>query len=165
MVIPNYSETGIRLVAILPVNNKAGNERVGQILREKVLYGLYFKGYPKIPFDVIDEKLSNSERGSISPKVVGGLLNVEAVMYCTLNESRTSYSYVWASTVISAKFELRSTETGKALWSAQYRTVERNYGFFRRDLEMKSCQVYEPAIQKIVDRVLKTLPDGPDSLG
>ncbi|MDI6776534.1 MAG: DUF799 family lipoprotein [Syntrophales bacterium] len=172
MVIPNYSKTGTRLVAVLSVDNKAGNERAGQMLREKVLCELYFKGYPKIPFDVIEEKLSKvhkknsgSKRGNVSPKVVGELLNIDAVMYCTLNECRTSYSYVWASTVISVNFELRSAETGETLWQARYRTVRRNYGFSRKDLEMKSCQVYEPAIQEIVDRALKTLPDGPDSLG
>lgn len=172
MVIPNYSKTGTRLVAVLPVDNKAGNEKAGQMLREKVLYELYFKGYPKIPFEVIEEKLSKvyeknigSKRGNVSPKVVGELLNIDAVMYCTLNECRTSYSYVWASIIISVDFELRSAKTGETLWQTRYRTVRRNYGFSRKDLEMKSCQVYEPAIQEIVDRALKTFPDGPDSLG
>jgi hypothetical protein len=28
---------------------------------------------------------------------------------------------------------------------------------------MKSFQVYEPAIQEVVDKAMKTLPDGPDS--
>ena len=169
MVTPDYSKRGTKLIAILPVNNKAGDEKAGQMLREKLLYELYFKGYPKIPFDVIDKKLSQvstgSKEGNISPQVVGELLNIEAVMYCTLNECRTSYSYVWASTVISVNFELRSAKTGETLWRTRYRTARRNYSFSRKELEVKSCQVYEPAIQEVVDRALKTIPDGPDFLG
>ncbi len=30
---------------------------------------------------------------------------------------------------------------------------------------MKSSEVYEAAMQMVVDRVLDTLPDGPDRLG
>lgn len=169
-VTPNQSKT--RLVAILPVYNKAGDERAGQILREKVFYELYFKGYPKIPFDIVDEKLSKiykenigSKRGNISPQAVGELLNIDAVMYCTLNECKTSFFYFRASTVISVDLELKSAKTMETIWRARHRTVKRSYGFSRKDLEMKSCQVYEPAIQEIVNKAMKTLPDGPNSLG
>ena len=41
----------------------------------------------------------------------------------------------------------------------------RNYGFSRKSLELKSCQVYEPAIQEVLNRALETLPDGPDAIG
>ncbi|OIP92093.1 MAG: hypothetical protein AUK24_02110 [Syntrophaceae bacterium CG2_30_49_12] len=171
-VTPQQSKTGAGLVAVLPVNNKAGDERAGQILRQKVFYELYFKGYPKIPFDIIDEKLSKiykenigPKKESVSPQVVGELLNIDAVMYCTLNEGKTSFFYFRASTVISVDLELKSTKTGETIWRARYRTVKRSYGFSRRDLEMKSCQVYEPAIREIVNKAMKTLPDGPDSLG
>lgn len=164
-VLPDHSKKGARLVAILPVDNKTGDEGIGRMLREKILYGLYFKGYPKISFNVIDEKLSAPDQKNITPKVLGGMLNVEAVMYCTLNKCKTSYSYLWASTVISAKFELRSVQTGETLWSAEQQIGERCYSFFRTDLEMKSYQLYEPAIQEIVDSALKTFPDGPDFLG
>jgi hypothetical protein len=171
-VTPQQSKTGAGLVAVMPVNNKTGDERAGQILREKVFYELYFKGYPKISFDIIDEKLSKiykenigPKKESISPRVVGELLNIDAVMYCTLNEFKTSFFYFRASTVISVDIELKSTKTGGTIWRAQHRTVKRSYGFSRKYLEMKSCQVYEPAIQEIVNKAMKTLSDGPDSLG
>jgi hypothetical protein len=32
-------------------------------------------------------------------------------------------------------------------------------------VELKSSQVYEPAIQELVNRTLETLPDGPDAIG
>jgi hypothetical protein len=62
-------------------------------------------------------------------------------------------------------FELRSAKTGETLWSYRNRTVKRNYGISREQLEMDSCQVYEPAMQEVVDKAMQTLPDGPDSAG
>jgi hypothetical protein len=40
--------------------------------------------------------------------------------------------------------------------------VERNVGYSRYDAERKAVQVYEAAIQKIVNKFMETLPDGPD---
>ena len=59
-VNPDYSKKGTRFIAILPVNMKSGDVRVGQMLREMVLSELYFKGYPKVPLQGIDEKLANN---------------------------------------------------------------------------------------------------------
>ena len=170
LVNSDYSKKGTRLIAILPVNNKTANKKAGQIVREAILNELYFKGYPKIPLNIIDEKLSkiykeavNFERANIPPKAVGELLGVDAVLYATLDECSTSFTFVYAPTSVSVVFELRSAKTGETLWNSRYRTVKRNFGISRQQLEMESCQVYEPAIQEVVERAMKTLPDGPDS--
>jgi hypothetical protein len=171
-VNPDYSKKGTRLIAVLPVNMKSGDARVGQMLREMVLNELYFKGYPKVPLQVIDEKLAKIYKGhmdfkreNIPPKAIGDLLGVDAVLYASLEECSTDYSYVYAPTHVSVFFELRSAKTGETLWSYRDRTVKRNYGISREQLEMESCQVYEPAMQGVVDKAMKTLPDGPDSAG
>ncbi|MCX5842804.1 MAG: hypothetical protein NT022_03475, partial [Deltaproteobacteria bacterium] len=65
---------------------------------------------------------------------------------------------------VSVVFELRSAKTGVTLWSSRYSIVKRNYGFSREQLEMESCLTYEPTIQEVVDKAMKTLPDGPDSV-
>jgi len=169
LVNSDYSKKGTRLIAILPVNNRTANVKAGQMLREAVLNELYFKGYPKIPLNMIDEKLSkiykedvDLKRANIPPKAVGELLGVDAVLYATLEECSTSFTFVYAPTSVSVVFELRSAKTGETLWNSKYRTVKRNYGISREQLEMASCQVYEPAIQEVVERAMKTLPDGPD---
>ncbi len=161
-----------RLIAVLPVNNQTADTRAGQILREKVLDGLYFKGYPKIPLHLIDEKLYKIYQGnvdfkreSIPPKVMGELLGVDAALYTTLTECSTSFSFFYAPTHVSVVLELRSAKTGETLWNSRYRTVRRNFGLFREQLEMESNQDYEPAIQEVVDRAMKTLPDSPDLSG
>src|SRR5574340_1645612 len=94
-IIPDYGKTKIRLVALLPVDNKTNDQVAARMLREKLLEELYFKGYPKIPLKVIDEKLltrdtenMNKSVGNIPPKVIGELLGVDAVLYCTLDESK-----------------------------------------------------------------------------
>jgi hypothetical protein len=171
-VNPDYSKKGTRLIAILPVKMKSGDARVGQMLREMVLNELYFKGYPKIPLQIIDEKLATIYKGNmdfrrenIPPKAIGDLLGADAVLYASLEECSTDFSYGYASTKVSVFFELRSAKTGETLWSSRNKTVKRNYGISREQLEMESCQVYEPAMQEVVDEAMKTLPDGPDSPG
>ena len=166
----DYNKKGTRLIAILPVKNKTANAKAGQILREMVLNELYFKGYPKIPLQGIDEKILkiykegvDYRREDIPPKAIGELLGIDAVLYTTLDECSTSFSIIYAPTQVSVVFELRSAKTGETLWSSQYRTVKRNYGISQERLEMESFQVYEPAIQEVVDKAMKTLPDGPDS--
>jgi hypothetical protein len=167
----DYSKKGTRLIAILPVSNKTDNTKAGQILREMILNELYFKGYPKIPLSVIDEKLSKIYKGNVDfkrdaipPKTIGELLGVDAVLYATMDQCSTSFAFIYAPTHVSVYFELRSAKTGEVLWSAQHKTVKRKYGISREHLEMESCQVYEPAIQEVVGTAIQTLPDGPDSV-
>lgn len=172
MIIPDYGKTKIRLVALLPVDNKTNDQTAARMVREKMFEELYFKGYPKIPLKVMDEKLLKIYEGNLSkaggnipPKVIGELLGVDAVMYCTLNESKASARLIYAPTSVSVLCELRSAKTGETLWQARHRAVERNFGFSRRDLEMKTSQVYEAVIQEVINEIIKTLPDGPDLLG
>jgi hypothetical protein len=58
--------------------------------------------------------------------------------------------------------ELKSAKTGELLWQARYDAVERNFGYSRYDLKLKTSQVYEATIQEVVNKIMETLPDGPD---
>jgi len=170
MMIPDYAKNPARLIALMPVDDRINDRVAAMMLREKMLEELYFKGYPKIPLVSIDDKLQNMDRGgapdgSISPKAIGDLLKVDAILYCTLSESRKAIHFFYAPTALAASCELRSAKTGETLWQARYGVVEWNFGYSRYDLEMKASQVYESAIQKVVDKVMETLPDGPDLSG
>lgn len=171
-VFPDSGKTKTRLVALLPVDNKTKDQTAARMVREKLFEELYFKGYPKIPLKVVDEKLlemyegnSSKAGGNIPPKVIGELLGVDAIMCCTLNESNTSVAFFCAHTSISVSCELRSAKTEGTLWQDRQSVVERNFDFFRRGLEMKASQVYEAVIQKVVNKIMKTFPDGPDLPG
>jgi hypothetical protein len=139
-------------------------------MRGKILEALYFKGYPKIPLDLIDEKLAKTYdktvgRGAdISPQVVKSLLNVDAALYVDLKECKTSTTFLYASASVSVTFELRSAHTGETLWKNQYQDVERCFDVTPQRLEFSVYQVLEPAIQEVVDKTLQTLPEGPDGI-
>jgi len=160
MVVPDYNKRGARLVAVLPVVNKSSDERAAAMLREKVLEALFQKGYPKIPFQVIDEKISKNDVADFDK--VKDLLGVDAVMLITLEQCSRSVTLMYARVYVAATFILRSVKTGEVLWEVKYQTGERNFGVTRKGAELKSVQAYEPTLQEVVDRAMDTLPDGPD---
>jgi hypothetical protein len=170
-VAPDFDARGIRLIALMPVDNRAKDEKAAVILRKELLEELYFKGYPKIPLDVIDEKIDEitgknpvTKGRRIPPGVIGGLLGIDAVMYCTLAEWESSLRYVYAPTTVAVSFELMSAKTGETLWTSNQKVVKRNYDITKKRLDMKSHQSYEKAVREVLDRAMSTFPDGPDCL-
>jgi len=171
-IVPNYTKKGIRLIALMPIKDKAGDAKAAQIFRNAILDDLYFKGYPKIPLHVIDENLEKiygsaveSAENTIPPQTVGEVLGVDAVMYCTLEEWKTSFWLFCAPTTVAASFELRSARTGETLWGTAFRAVKRNYDFTSKGLELKSRGSCDEAAQEVVEKAMSTLPTGPDYPG
>lgn len=171
---PDFGRSGIVRIAIMPVLNHSDDEGAAQLLRAEIFENLYFKGYPKIPLDVIDRRLDEAvkesaepEGESLPPDVVGGLLDVDAVMYCTLEEWSTSHSllYVYAPTAVAVTFQLKSARTGEMLWCTRHKVVEQNYNITEKGLALQSYESYGEAVREIVATALSTLPDGPDYLG
>ncbi len=165
-------KSAAKVIAVLPVNNKTPDMKAPQLLRLKVLDELYFKGYSKLPLEVIDKKLEliyNNEKksidGVVSPGVVKELIGADAAMYCTLTEGNRIASLFYVPVTIAARCELRSTQTGEILWRAQYKTTSRNFDLPGKSLEMKSYEAFETAIEEVVNKVLETLPDGPNLKG
>jgi hypothetical protein len=164
-IASDYGKRGIRLIAVMPVINKSSDPKSAEILRDKLLEEIYFKGYPKIPLKVVDDNLANVEPGkreNVSPREIAEMLKVDAVLVSTLTKSGIGSGSFYASTAIEAQFVLLSAKTGESLWNAEHRVAYTNYGFSRKMVELKSSQVYEPAIQEVVNKALETLPDGPD---
>jgi len=159
-IIPDYDKKGIRLIALMPITNKTGDAEAAIVLRKAILEKIYFKGYPKIPLNVVDEKIKK-----IPPKAVGEILGVDAVMYCTLDEWKTSFMLIYAQATVAVSFELRDAKTEEILWKTNYKVAKRNYDFTRKRLEMKSCQMFELAAQEVVAKAMSTLPNGPDFPG
>jgi hypothetical protein len=165
-----YAKKGIRLIAVMPIKGKAADENMVRLMRGKILEALYFKGYPKIPLELIDEKLAKTydksagRSADISPQAVKSLLNVDAALYVDLKECKTSTTFLYASASVSATFELRSANTGETLWKNQYQGVDRCFDVTPQRLEFSVYQVLEPAIQEVVDKTLQTLPEGPDGI-
>jgi hypothetical protein len=169
---PEYEQSWVKGIAVLPVENKTKDNKAPQLLRSKLIDQLYFKGYSKVPLAVIDQKLESlytSDKkgnvGIIAPQVLKDLVGADAVMYCTLLESSNPIGFFYAPVTISLYCELRRAESGEILWKDKYKSTNRNFDFTRKSLEMKSCESYESVIEEVVNKIIETLPDGPNLRG
>jgi hypothetical protein len=165
----NYTKTGAKKIAVMPIKNQTTDTKAAPILREKIISELYFKGYQKIPSGVIDEKLSSisgsqndPQKGNIPSKMIGDQLGADAVLYCTLMQFKTTYRYLYAPTTVSISLELQNVKTGATLWSTSYETVKRSYGISKKQLEVGAIEIYEPAIEETLVKAMATLPDSSD---
>ena len=170
--VKNSEKNVTKVIAVLPVDNKSPDSKAPQLMRVKILDELYFKGYTKLPLELIDKKLElmyNSEKKNeadiIAPHVIKELVGADAAMYCTITESNRKASFIYAPVTVAAHCELRSTQTGEVLWNAQYKATSRNFDLSGKRLEMKSYEAFETLIEEVVNKVLQTLPAGPNFSG
>jgi hypothetical protein len=168
----DFEKSMARVIAVLPVDNKTPDSKAPQLLRSKILDELYFKGYTKLPLELIDKKLEllyssekKSGEGVVAPNVMKELVDADAVMYCTLTDGKRTAGLFYAPVTVAARCELRSTQTGEVLWNAQYKSTSRCFDFTSKRLEMKSFESFETVIEEVVNKVLETFPDGPNLKG
>ena len=169
---PNYDQNSTRIIAVLPIANKTIDGKISQLLRTKLFEELYFKGYPKLPLDIIDKKLASlyangakESAATIAPQALKDLVGADAGLYCTLMEGFKSEKLFYAPITIAIRCELRSAKTGEVLWNAQDESTSRNFDFTHDGLEKKSHEVLETVIDEVINKVMKTLPDGPNLRG
>jgi hypothetical protein len=169
-LVPEYEKRNIRLIAVLPAVDKAGNPELSALLRQRIVEALYFKGYKRVPTNTIDEKLAafyNNVKeptvNAVPPRDVGGILGVDAVLYSTLKSSKTTLLYLYAPTSVAVSFEMYSVRTGELLWSTVHQTSEKTFDITPDRVKLKTGQIFEPALQQIVNKAMETLADGPDS--
>jgi hypothetical protein len=169
---PNYDQNPAKIIAVLPIKNKTVDGKTSQLLRSRMFEELYFKGYHKLQLDIIDKKLeslsSNGAKESaatIAPQALKDLVGADAGLYCTLMERSKSNKLFYEPITIAIRCELRSTQTGEVLWNAQGESTNRNFDFTHKGLERKSHEDLEAIIEEVVNKVMKTLPDGPKLRG
>lgn len=165
-------QNAAKIIAVLAVDNKTADSKASMILRNKVLDELYFKGYTKISPEFIDKKLepfygkkSKGGAGIVAPQVLKELVGADAVMYCTLIESKRSIGWFYAPVSIAVRCELRGTQTGEVSWSAEYKSTSRNFDITSNRLEIKSRAAFEELMEEVVNKVMETLPNGPKLQG
>ncbi|MGP8155025.1 MAG: GNA1162 family protein [Smithella sp.] len=160
------------IIAVLPLENKGHDVKTSQLFRSRLLEELYFKGYSKLPLETIDKKLEslyanngeNNHYCAVAPQTLKDLLSADAGMYCTLTEDNKSTIFYFPIK-ISVRCELRSVQTGEVLWNAQSESTERNFDFTDKGLEKESHEYIETVIDEVVNKIMKTLPDGPNLRG
>ncbi len=161
-----------KVIAVVTVDNKTTDSKASILMRDKIMDELYFKGYTRVPTEILDKKLeslySKGKKGSngiIAPQVLKELVGADAVMYCTLIESKRSVGWFYAPVSIAVRCELRNTLTGEVLWNAEYKSTSRNFDITNNRLEIKSRAAFEEVMGEVVNKVMETLPDGPKLRG
>jgi hypothetical protein len=170
---PNYDQNSTRIIAVLPVENKTINDgKTSQLLRARLFEELYFKGYPKLPLDLIDKKLetlsangTKENAATVTPQTLKNLVGADAGLYCTLIEGSKPEKLFYSPVTITINCELRSAQTGEVLWNAQGESTSRNFDFTHKGLERKSYEALETVIEEVVNKIMKTFPDGPNLRG
>ena len=157
-----------KTIAVMPVDIKAGNRDAARMIRENLVEELYFKGYSKIPMEMVDAALADFKKrdGGASgtttpPQVIGSMLGVDAVMYTTLIDATTTYKYVYAPVNVAAVFELKSTSRGETIWRYESKAVDRDYGVTKNSLDLGTTKIFESVVQEVVKKAMENLPDGP----
>ncbi|MFO7570087.1 MAG: DUF799 family lipoprotein [Smithellaceae bacterium] len=160
------------VIALMPVENQTTDTRAPGMLREKILDELHFKGYQKLSPEAIDRSLTSAspkDGADRMPTLPSGqlkeALGADAVMYCTLMESRVSVTLLYAPARVAARCELRSANTGEILWSASYSATSRSFGITPARVRLKSYSGFESALEEVVAGVMETLPYGPGLRG
>lgn len=94
-----------------------------------------------------------------TPKEIASKANADAVLIIRITgwESRKLITYY--SLDAAATFELYSRH-GELLWQARYRTNESDMRLDTKSVELAVIKAYEPRIQRLVDSVFSTLPQG-----
>jgi hypothetical protein len=164
----NLDKIQTKNIAVLPIDNKSLNGKTSQLFRLRLSEELYFKGYPKLSLEMIDKKMESLRAGhdqkmasDITPQMLKDMVGADAVMYCKLTQDDKS-KIIYAPITISAHCELRSAETGEILWKNQSESTERRFDFTNKGLEKSSHDNLENVIDDVVNKIMKTLPDGPN---
>lgn len=158
-------------IAVLPVEYKGPDNKASELFRSRLLDELYFKGYPKLKLETIDSKLETLYAGQnkknvsqVTPQILKDGLGVDAGMYCTLTQEIKSKIF-YAPLKLSVRCELRRAGTGETLWRADSESAERSFNFTNKGLEKNSHDYLESVIEEVVNKITKTLPDGPNLRG
>ncbi|MBN1473445.1 MAG: DUF799 family lipoprotein [Syntrophaceae bacterium] len=159
----------VNIIAVLPVENKTQDDVAPGLLRIRIIDELYFKGYSKLPPDLIDRRLEelniedNKEKiNNISPRTINELVGADGVLYSTLNKSTKDRGFFYQPITLSLSCELRKSENGEIVWKGQYSATSRNFAFTRKSLDMKYYKAYEEVIEELVTKIMETIPYGPN---
>ena len=161
------AKLSIKSIAILPIETATDADvKDAQFLRTRIFEEIFFKGYPKISPEDVDQRLRQApgnadDKTSSPPQALTDKIDAETVMSCTLKKN-TQYKLFYASTAADVGCVLRRTGTDDVVWKAQAGAAEKSFALGRKRLEIKAHEAVEPLINKILKSIMETLPEGPN---
>ncbi len=166
--LQDQTNNKVNTITVLPVEHQDADGRAAQLLRTRISEEVYFKGYSRIPLEEMDKHLATSTGDSdkenkslVAPQMLKNSVGADAGMYCTLTESHSSRLF-YSPVKITVICELRETDKGDVIWKSTSESTERNFDLTRKRLERKKRETYDDLIDDVVQKMIKTLPDGPN---
>jgi len=96
-----------------------------------------------------------------TPEELGELFGVDALLYSTVTEWRTTYLVAYAVIEVGARFELVDARTDTVLWKWEKSLADRRVGYDRDTLAetaVFALTPYQPYVTELVRMAFATLP-------
>ncbi len=126
-VHPDYRSLQPRSIAVLPFDNMSTDLDATPLLRPIVARRLRYKGYRVPDLAAVDETLQEAgvmiahDVYSFTPRELGDILSVDAVMFGTVTDFSTKYAVLAASVTVQLRLELADCGTGEIIWQNEQR--------------------------------------------
>ncbi len=170
-VVPDYKAIRPNSIAVLPVANDTVDMKAPDVVRPIVYQKVIEWGYESPTPQLISQILSKhkiryaGEVNQFTPKQLGEMFNVDAILYTTITDWSTTWLAVYASQTVGLKLKLRSAKDNRILWEGQYTYTKRAIATNNRqmiDVAIGAAlSPYQPLVRRAVNRVFKKLPYGP----
>jgi hypothetical protein len=184
-VDPEFQSYSPNVIAVLPLSNSSLKANAPIKSREVFQEKLSYKGYNLIPLEEVDSKLkelgvdSGNQVELYSPQKYAEILGADTLIYGNVREYNTKYMVAYASVTVSLEFRMVDAASGKVIWKAgdkEYDTNLQHLGVagavaaadkekeagaiaLAETLAYASLKSYIPYIEKVVDKILSSLPD------
>ncbi|MBI5642391.1 MAG: hypothetical protein HY954_02835 [Deltaproteobacteria bacterium] len=157
---PGYNQSKPATVAIMPViwNNPGEKEddEIAFLFRKMTSNALLQKNYRTLALDAVDSKLKENRASGVNDSTD---ISADSFLYIRIKEWDKDRLSAYASLIMKASFELYSAN-GTRLWTAEYSTKEFDLSLDKKTIEYGVFGAYEPRVERFVEAVLSTLPQG-----
>lgn len=183
-VAPEFSTFFPKVIAVLPLSNSSLKFNAPIKSREIFQEKLSQKRYNLLPLEQVDSTLkelgvdSGNQVELYSSQKYAEVLGADTLIYGNVREYNTKYLIFYASVTVSLEFRMVDAASGKILWKAgdkefdtnlQHLEVSAAVAAARKEKEAgvialgetlayATLKSYEPYIERVVDKILESLP-------
>lgn len=164
-VAPDFAQLTPYRVVVLPIvweePAEAEADQISSLFRRMSAEKLSSLNYQAVPLDEVEKAGSGQKDWFVGrqPHEIAAPLKADAVLYIRLIDWDPDSITPYAALKIKAAYEMRSA-TGQLLWKAEFSTKETDLSLDKAPMHLTMYKAYEPRIQRFVDAIFTTLPEG-----
>ncbi len=162
---PRYNDSRPYTIAIAPVawegQSDGEDKEIARLFRTMTGEKLNAMNYRVVAPEDPEIKKPDSQAKDVAglSRQLAADLDSDAVLYIHITGWDKDRMVTYAALAVKARFEIYSSG-GEPLWRAEYSTKESDLRLDKKPLEMAVIKIYEPRVQRFVDAVFSTLPQG-----